>query len=87
MRSAMIRFWRKRQLFRLAVPLTGAAALGSQQHWELDAWLPAFLRAIEREAGDALDLLYTMERAWFEALHSIAGRPAVHRGWYAQCRR
>ncbi|MBN9560856.1 MAG: hypothetical protein J0H14_09040 [Alphaproteobacteria bacterium] len=74
MRSAMIRFWRKRHLFRLPVPLTGAAALGSQQNWELDEWLPAFLRAIEREAADGLDLLFSMERAWFEARHSIAGR-------------
>jgi hypothetical protein len=74
MRSAMIRFWRKRQLFRLPVPLTGAAALGSRQNWELDEWLPAFLRAIAREATDGLDLLYTMERAWFEARQGIAGR-------------
>ncbi len=74
MRSAMIRFWRKRRLFRLPVPLTGAAALGSEQNWDLDQWLPAFLRAIEREAADGLDLLYTMERAWFEARHAIAGR-------------
>ncbi len=74
MRSAMIRFWRKRRLLRLPVPLTGAAALGSGQNWDLEEWLPAFLRAIEREAADGLDLLYTMERAWFEARHSIAGR-------------
>ncbi|MDD2766001.1 MAG: hypothetical protein PHE83_18720 [Opitutaceae bacterium] len=74
MRSAMIRFWRKRRLLRLPVPLTGAAALGSGHNWDLDDWLPAFLRAIEREAADGLDLLYTMERAWFEARHSIAGR-------------
>jgi hypothetical protein len=74
MRSAMIRFWRKRQLFRLPVPLTGAAALGSGQNWGPDEWLPAFLRAIAREAADGLDLLYTMERAWFEARHSIARR-------------
>ena len=74
MRSAMIRFWRKRQLFRLPVPLTGAAALGSQQNWERDQWLAAFLQAIEREAADGLDLLFSMERAWFEARHSIAGR-------------
>jgi hypothetical protein len=74
MRSAMIRFWRKRYLFRLPVPLTGAAALKSDQNWDLDEWLPAFLRAIEREAADGLDLLYTAERAWFEARHSIAGR-------------
>ncbi|WP_216856439.1 hypothetical protein [Acidisphaera sp. S103] len=74
MRAAMIRFWRKRQLFRLPVPLTSAAALGSGQNCDLDEWLPAFLRAIAREAVDGLDLLYTMERAWFEARHSIAGR-------------
>ena len=35
---------------------------------------PTFLQAIEREAADDLDLLNTMERAWFEARHSIAGR-------------
>lgn len=74
MRAAMIRFWRKRQLFRLPVPLTGAAALRSDQSWDRDDWLPAFLRAIAREAADGLDLLYTMERAWFEARRGIAGR-------------
>jgi hypothetical protein len=74
MRSAMIRFWRKRRLFRLPIPLTGAAALGSEQNWDLDEWLPAFLRAIEREAVDGLTLLTTMERAWFEARRGIAGR-------------
>ncbi len=74
MRSAMIRFWRKRGLLRMPIPLTGAASLGSEQDWEMDAWLPAFLKAIDREAADGLDLLYTMERAWFEARHGIAGR-------------
>jgi hypothetical protein len=73
-RSAMIRFWRKRQLLRLPVPLTGAGSLGSEQSWEPEAWLPAFLRAVEREALDGLDLLYSMERAWFEARRAIAGR-------------
>jgi hypothetical protein len=67
MRAAMIRFWRKRQLLRLPIPLTGTAALGAEQSWDPDVWLPAFLRAIEREAADGLDLLYVMERAWFEA--------------------
>ncbi len=74
MRSAMIRFWRKRQLFRLPVPLTGAAALGFGQNWDLDEWLPAFLAAIEREATASLDLLYALERAWFEARRDVAGR-------------
>lgn len=74
MRAATIRFWRKHHLFRLPIPLTGAAALRSDQAWEATAWLPAFLAAIEREAADGLDLLYTMERAWFEARHGVAGR-------------
>ncbi|MGH7085704.1 MAG: hypothetical protein ACREFN_12015 [Acetobacteraceae bacterium] len=74
MRSAMIRFWRKRGLLRMPVPLTGAASLGFEQSWDQDAWLPSFLQAIEREAADALDLLYSMERSWFEARRGIAGR-------------
>jgi hypothetical protein len=73
MRSALIRFWCKRRLLRLPIPLTGAASLRSEQNWHLDEWLPAFLRAIEDEAANALDALYAMERAWFQARHSIAG--------------
>jgi hypothetical protein len=74
MRSAMIRFWRKRRCLRLPVPLTGAAALRSGQSWEQEQWLPAFFQAIEREAADGLDLVATMERAWFDARRGIAGR-------------
>ena len=73
MRSAMIRFWRKRRLVRMPLPLTGAASLRSDQSWEPDAWLPAFLYAIAREAADGLDLLYSMERTWLTARQSIAG--------------
>ena len=74
MRSALVRFWRKRRLLRLPVPLTGAAAMRSEQSWERDRWLPAFFQAIAREAADGLDLLYTLERAWFDARRGIAGR-------------
>jgi hypothetical protein len=74
MRSALIRFWRKRQLLRLPIPLTGAAALRAGQSWDADDWLPAFLGAIEREARDGLDLLFAMERAWFDARRAVAGR-------------
>ena len=74
MRSAMIRFWRKRRLLRLPVPLTGAAALGPGQSWERHEWLPAFFQAIAREAADGLDLLFTLERAWFDARRGVAGR-------------
>jgi hypothetical protein len=74
MRAAMIRFWRKRIPLRLPLPVTGSAALRSEQSWDPESWLPAFLTAIEREAADGLDLLYSIERAWFEARHRIAGR-------------
>ncbi len=74
MRAAMVRFFRHRHLFRLPVPLTGAAALRAGQSWDRDLWLPAFLAAIEREAADGLDLLYNMERAWFAARRACAGR-------------
>lgn len=73
MRSALVRFWRKRGVLRLPTPLTGAASLGAEQSWDREDWLPAFLRAVEREATDALDLLTAMERAWFEARRGIAG--------------
>jgi hypothetical protein len=69
-----VRFWRKRRLLRLPVPLTGAAALRSEQSWEQEQWLPAFFWAIAREAADGLDLLTTLERAWFDARRAIAGR-------------
>ena len=46
----------------------------SGQPWEQEQWLPAFFRAIEREAADGLDLLFAMERAWFTARRAIAGR-------------
>jgi hypothetical protein len=56
------------------VPLTGAASLRAGQSWMPAEWLPAFLRAIEREAAAGLDLLFAMERSWFEARRVIAGR-------------
>jgi hypothetical protein len=74
MRSAMIRFWRKRRLLRLPIPLTGATALRADAEWSPETWLPIFLRAIEREAADALDLLFAMERSWFTARRSVAAR-------------
>ncbi|HUZ63625.1 MAG TPA: hypothetical protein VMU82_07920, partial [Acetobacteraceae bacterium] len=73
-RAALVRFWGTRHLLRQPVPLTGAAALRAEQSWEPQDWLPAFLEALAREAGDGLDLLYTLERSWFEARRAIAGR-------------
>ena len=56
------------------MPLTGAAALRAGQNWDLDDWLPAFLRAIEPRGGGRPASALDLERAWFAARHSIAGR-------------
>lgn len=74
MRAAMIRYWQRKKLFRLPVPLTGAAALSADQAWDPELWLPTFLAMIMQEAADALDLLHSMEWRWFEARDAIAGR-------------
>jgi hypothetical protein len=74
LRAALIRYWRKRNLLRTLMPLTGAAALRAEQSWEPGEWTSAFLKTLAIEAEDGLDLLYTLERAWFEARHSIARR-------------
>jgi hypothetical protein len=73
-RAAMIRFWRKRHLLRLPVPLTGAASLRAEQSWDWELWAPAFLDAVGREAADVLDLLYSLERAWYSARRATADR-------------
>jgi len=73
-RAAVVRFWTRRHLLHLLVPLTGPAALRETQSWESGIWAAAFLRALAAEAADCLDLLVTMERAWFEARRAIAPR-------------
>jgi hypothetical protein len=73
-RSASIRFWRKRSVLRRDLPLTGAAAFSADRVWEWESWAPAYLHALQREAEDGLDLLYALERAWFDARRSAAGR-------------
>ena len=78
-RSALVRFWTRRHLLRLPVPLTGAASLRAEQSWEPETWVPTFLRAVAREAADGLDLLSTMERSWFDARRAITGRRKTSR--------
>lgn len=64
MRSAMIRFWRKRQLARLALPLTGAAALGAGQSSELDGWGWTPPRPSARDRDDAVQRESTPIAFW-----------------------
>jgi len=78
-RAALIRFWTKHRLLRAPVPLTGTRALQADMSWDGAAWIPAFLAALADEAEDALDLLFTMERAWFGARAAVAGRRRTSR--------
>jgi hypothetical protein len=73
-RAALIRFWARHKILRVAVPLTGATALRAETPFELSAWLPAFLRALATEAADGRQLLMDLERAWFAARSAVAGR-------------
>jgi hypothetical protein len=61
------------------VPLTGPRALGAEVPFEAEVWIPVFLEALADEAADYLQLLYSMERAWFTARASVAGRRSTSR--------
>jgi hypothetical protein len=73
-RAALVRVWTKHRLLRAPVPLTGVWALRAEASWDVPAWIADFLSALAGEAADALDLLSTMERAWFAARATVAGR-------------
>lgn len=74
MRAAIVRFWTRRHLLHVPVPLIGVAALQTDISWAICDWIPAFLRAVAGEAADGLDLLLTLERAWRAARGSVAAR-------------
>ncbi len=78
-RAALIRHWTKHRLLRAPVPLTGPRALGAEVPFEAEAWIPLFLEALADEAADYLQLLSSMERAWFTARASVAGRRSTSR--------
>ena len=44
------------------------------QAWAPEFWIPAFLRALAREAEAGLDLLLALERAWFAARRAVVSR-------------
>jgi hypothetical protein len=78
-RAALVRFWTKHRLLRAPVPLTGARALRAEASWDTPVWIADFLGALAGEAEDALDLLGTLERAWFAARAAVAGRRRTSR--------
>lgn len=61
---ALVRHWRKRGIFSLALPLTGAAAFQPETPWARIAWLQAFLNSMAAEAGATLELLRGLDRSW-----------------------
>jgi hypothetical protein len=78
-RAALIRFWVKRQLLRLPVPLTGPRALSSDAPERHADWVVAFLEAVAAEANDYLELLHGLEHGWRTARDKIAGRRRTSR--------
>lgn len=78
-RAALIRHWTKHRLLHAPVPLTGPRALGAEAQFEAEVWIPVFLEALADEAADALQLLQTMERAWFTARAAVASRRSTSR--------
>ena len=74
LRAALVRFWVRQLVLRLPLPLTGARALQADVAWQDTTWPVVFLSALADEADDALDLLFTLERAWLAARRAVAGR-------------
>lgn len=78
-RAALVRFWKRQHLLRSPFPLIAAAALRADAAWDLGAWLPVFLDTVADEAEEGLQLLLTLERAWFAARAAVARRRSTSR--------
>ena len=78
-RAALVRYWKRQHLLRVPFPLIGAAALRADAPWAAEAWIPVFLDAIAGEAESGLQLVMTLERAWFAARRAAAGRRSTSR--------
>ena len=78
-RAALIRFWQREKLLLVPFPLIGAASLRAGVAWAPAAWIPEFLGALADEAADGLQLLQTLERAWFAARNQAGGRRSTSR--------
>jgi hypothetical protein len=78
-RAALIRFWQREQLLHTPFPLIAAAALRADTAWAPAGWIAEFLAALADEAAAGLQLLQTLERAWFAARSQIADRRRTSR--------
>jgi len=74
LRTALVRHWQKQGVFRVPLPLTGAAALTPETQWARAAWLPAFLTSLAAEAAATRELLRELDQSWRAARTHIIGR-------------
>lgn len=74
LRAALVRHWVGTGLLRVALPLTGAAALRAEVAWNPGAWIPVFLQALADEAEHSLALLQNLEHGWTAARSAVTGR-------------
>lgn len=79
MRAALIRYWEKRRLMRVPVPVTGPRALSADAPEGHLEWVIAFLRAVAAEAGDYLELLRGLEHDWLAARDKISSQRSTSR--------
>ena len=82
-RAALIRFWGKRRLLRVPVPLTGPRALSAEAPDGHPDWVVEFLEAVAAEAADYLELLRGLEHGWLAARGKVAGRRSTSRATLA----
>ena len=78
-RSALVRFWGKRRLLRVPVPLTGPRALSADAPVGHSEWVVAFLEAVATEAADYLELLRALEHGWLAARSKVVHRRSTSR--------
>ncbi len=82
-RAALIRHWRKRNLLRAPVPLTGPRALNADAPEGHPDWVCCFLQALAAEALDYHQVLRDLERGWLVARVAAAGRRSTSRAGLA----
>jgi hypothetical protein len=78
-RAALVRAWQRHALLQAPFPLIAAAALRAEAPWTQADWLAVFLHAVADEAADGLQLVMTLERAWFSARSRTAARDGRRR--------